>query len=73
MLPFHYLAAYVQSHLTNVGERMKNRNDEGATAVEYGLLVSLVAVVIIIGATTFGAKISDLFTAVAGKIKLPTP
>ncbi|WP_250004459.1 Flp family type IVb pilin [Actinoplanes sp. M2I2] len=71
MLPFHYIAAYAQSHFTAVKERMSR--DEGATAVEYGLLVSLVAVVIIVGATTFGAKISELFTAVAGKIKVPTP
>ncbi|WP_249999389.1 Flp family type IVb pilin [Actinoplanes sp. M2I2] len=60
-----YIAAYVQARLA--------RDDEGATAVEYGLLVSLVAVVIIVGATVFGQQISDLFGAVAGKIKLPTP
>ena len=62
---FRYLAALLQS-------RLPARNDEGATAVEYGLLVSLVAVVIIVGATTFGQQISDLFGAVAGKIKLPS-
>ncbi|MCO8270455.1 Flp family type IVb pilin [Actinoplanes sp. TRM 88003] len=60
----NHIAAYIQAILT--------RDDEGATAVEYGLLVSLVAVVIIVGATTFGQQISDLFGAVAGKIKLPT-
>ncbi|MCO8269832.1 Flp family type IVb pilin [Actinoplanes sp. TRM 88003] len=71
MLAFHYVAAYVQSHLTAAGERIAKKGDEGATAVEYGLLVSLVAVVIIVGATTFGKQISDLFAAVAGKIKMP--
>ena len=60
------IAAYIQAVLTRT-------DDEGATAVEYGLLVSLVAVVIIVGATVFGQQISDLFGAVAGKIKLPTP
>ena len=71
MLAFHYVAAYVQSHLTATKDRITAKGDEGATAVEYGLLVSLVAVVIIVGATTFGAQISALFTAVAGKIKMP--
>nr|WP_221374221.1 Flp family type IVb pilin [Actinoplanes polyasparticus] len=61
---FHNLAARLQS-------RRPWADDEGATAVEYGLLVSLVAVVIIVGATTFGQQISDLFGAVAGKIKMP--
>jgi pilus assembly protein Flp/PilA len=61
---FQYLAALLQS-------RLPAMDDEGATAVEYGLLVSLVAVVIIVGATTFGQQISDLFAAVAGKIKMP--
>ncbi|MCM4077851.1 Flp family type IVb pilin [Paractinoplanes hotanensis] len=71
MLPFHYVAAYLQSRLTSAGERLAKKGDEGATAVEYGLLISLVAVVIIVGATTFGNQISALFTAVAGKIKMP--
>lgn len=70
MLPIHYLAAYVQSHLTAVKDRMKD--EEGATAVEYGLLVSLIAIVIIVGATAFGSKINLLFTKVADKIVLPT-
>ncbi|MCM4076368.1 Flp family type IVb pilin [Paractinoplanes hotanensis] len=61
---FHYLTAWLQSHLPA-------KDEEGATAVEYGLLVSLVAVVIIVGATVFGQQISDLFGAVAGKIKMP--
>ncbi|WP_250031192.1 Flp family type IVb pilin [Paractinoplanes maris] len=59
----NFIAAYIQARLT--------RNDEGATAVEYGLLVSLIALVIIIGAAAFGDKLRDLFTAVEGKIHVP--
>jgi len=45
--------------------------DEGATAVEYGLMVALIAVVIIAGVSLLGNKLLALFNGVAGK--LPTP
>ena len=46
-----------------------HRDEErGASAVEYGLLVALIAVVMAVGATLFGTALSDLFTSVAGQI-----
>jgi pilus assembly protein Flp/PilA len=43
------------------------RNDEeGATAVEYGLMVSLIAVAIIAAVTLIGGNLSALFNGVAG-------
>jgi pilus assembly protein Flp/PilA len=43
------------------------RNDEeGATAVEYGLMVSLIAVAIIAAVTLIGGNLSTLFSGVAG-------
>ena len=42
--------------------------DEGATAVEYGLMVSLIAVVIIAAVTALGVNLSNIFTTVAGAI-----
>ena len=44
------------------------REEKGATAVEYGLMVALIAVVIIVGVTALGGKLSALFTSVAGKL-----
>ena len=38
------------------------RKENGATAVEYGLLVGLIAVVIIVAVTALGGKLNDLFT-----------
>jgi pilus assembly protein Flp/PilA len=46
------------------------RDEEGASAIEYALLVGLIALAIIAGATTLGTKISGMFTTAAGK--LPT-
>ncbi len=47
------------------------QNEEGATAVEYGLMVSLIAVVIIAGVTALGGNLLGLFNGVAGEITAP--
>ena len=45
------------------------RDDErGASAVEYGLLVALIAVVMAVGAAVFGTELDALFDTVAGQI-----
>ena len=49
-------------------QRLEGRNDRGATAVEYGLLVGLIAVVIIVGVTLLGTKLLALFNSIAGKL-----
>ena len=44
------------------------KDEEGATAVEYGLLVALIAVVIIAAVTTLGGKVNNAFNKVAGNL-----
>ena len=44
-------------------------NDSGATAIEYGLIAALIAVVIISAVTAVGTALSTTFTTVSGKIK----
>ena len=41
------------------------RNDRGATAVEYGLMVALIAIVIIVAVSLLGSNLSALFNNVA--------
>jgi len=45
-------------------ERIKNffKDESGASAVEYGLLVSLIAVAIIVAVTSLGGSINTKFT-----------
>jgi pilus assembly protein Flp/PilA len=43
-------------------------DEEGATMVEYGLLIALIALVAIVGVRTLGTNISSLFTTVAGSV-----
>jgi pilus assembly protein Flp/PilA len=45
------------------------KNESGATAIEYGLIASLIAVVIIGAATTLGTKLSNTFTAVSNQLR----
>ena len=43
-------------------------DESGATAIEYALLASLIAVAIIGAATTLGTKIGSTLNTVAGKL-----
>lgn len=44
------------------------RDEEGATMVEYGLLVALIAMVALAAVTTLGGNLSTLFNNVAGSV-----
>ena len=44
------------------------RDESGATAIEYGLIAALIAVVIITALTTIGTKLSATFTSVSNKL-----
>ena len=46
----------------------RTQNERGATAVEYGLLIALIAAVIITAVTLLGTNLTTLFTSVAGKV-----
>lgn len=42
--------------------------EKGATAVEYGLMVALIAIVIIAAVTLLGNKLNGLFNTVASSV-----
>ena len=42
------------------------QEEEGATAIEYGLLAALIAVAIIVGATALGTNLNAIFNRIAG-------
>ncbi len=45
------------------------RKEEGVTAIEYGLIAALIAVVIIVGATAVGVNLNAMFNSIAGYLK----
>ena len=44
------------------------RSEKGATAVEYGLMVALIAIVIIAAVALVGTGLRDLFTTVSDSL-----
>jgi len=44
------------------------RNDEGVTAIEYGMIAALIAVVIITAITAVGTKLLSVFTKISASI-----
>ncbi|MCW2812300.1 MAG: hypothetical protein JWP61_2758 [Friedmanniella sp.] len=48
--------------------RLAEKKERGATAVEYGLLVGLIAVVIIVAVRLLGNNLLALFNNIAGQI-----
>ncbi len=45
------------------------RNENGATAIEYGLIAALIAVAIIGGVTAVGTQLSTTFTNISSNLK----
>jgi pilus assembly protein Flp/PilA len=43
-------------------------DEQGATAIEYGLLAALISVVIIAAVTTLGTNLKGIFTTIATKL-----
>ena len=44
------------------------KSEKGATAIEYGLIAALVAVVIITAVTALGTKLSGVFNSVSSSL-----
>lgn len=44
------------------------RDEKGATATEYGLLVGLIALIIVGAVTAFGGNLSDFFDGLADTV-----
>lgn len=56
--------------LTSLYARMRNwvESDEGATALEYGVLVALIALVIVAGVGLFGTALDAFFAGIAARV-----
>jgi pilus assembly protein Flp/PilA len=66
---------HVYATLQTLGFRIKNRlqrDETGATAVEYGIMVGLIAVVIIVAVTLLGTELKAMFVGVTDKLTPPT-
>lgn len=59
MPKLYILAAYLRARFSR---------DEGATAVEYGLLVAMIALIMMVGAKLFGQRLDDFFDFMITKL-----
>ena len=53
----------MQNYLNRTSEFLKS--EEGASAAEYGLLLGLIALVILVGVSAFGMNLSNLYDSIA--------
>jgi pilus assembly protein Flp/PilA len=53
---------------SNISARVR-REEKGATAVEYGIMVALIAVVVIAAVTLLGGNLSTTFNQVGCQVK----
>jgi pilus assembly protein Flp/PilA len=53
--------------MTNLFKRFV-KDESGATAIEYGLIAALIAVVVIAGATAVGTQLNALFTRISVRL-----
>jgi pilus assembly protein Flp/PilA len=53
--------------LAGIVRRLKN-DEDGATMVEYGLLVALIAMVALAGVSALGINLQTLFSTTAGAV-----
>lgn len=58
----------MRSFFSTIANRLR-RDQRGATAVEYGIMVSLIAVVIIVAVTMLGGNLKSTFDNVACSVK----
>ena len=47
------------------------RDEDGAAAIEYGLIAALIAIAIIVGATLLGTSLNGLFTRLGNCMATP--
>lgn len=66
-----HLIATIQTMFLGAKERLSNE-EKGATMVEYGLMVALIAIVAIVGVTTVGDNLLALFEDVAAELPSAT-
>ena len=66
----YYAFASMQAFFST---RLDSRKDRGATAVEYGLMVGLIAVVIIAAVVLLGGTLEDVFDSTNTQISEKVP
>ncbi|CAM3820333.1 Flp family type IVb pilin [Polynucleobacter arcticus] len=57
----------IKSHFRNIYSKLAG-NEKGVSAIEYGLIAGLVALVIITAVTTLGTNLNGIFSRIATSV-----
>jgi pilus assembly protein Flp/PilA len=66
------LVGLVEAMGSWLAARLNVRNDRGASAVEYAIMVAMIAAVIILAVVFLGQKTSDTFSCTASSLQTKT-
>lgn len=55
----------------HISQWLRLDNEDGVTAIEYGLIAALVGLAIIVGVGLLGTNLGALFTNIAGNLVAP--
>jgi len=66
------ITAHILTTLHVLGAKLR-REEKGATAVEYGIMVALIAVAIVVTVGFLGTSLDDLFASVETTVDNATP
>ena len=68
------LSLIASLHVLGIKAKERFLSDEkGATAVEYGIMVALIAVAIIVAVSLLGTNLTSMFNNVAGQVPTANP
>jgi pilus assembly protein Flp/PilA len=58
----------IRDFISNLLARMRSEDEEGQTLVEYGLLLALIAIIVIVALLFLGPIVSQIFSNVATQL-----
>ena len=58
----------VQIYISNFLAKFRSDDEEGQTLVEYGLLLALIAIIVIVALLFLGPLVSDIFSNVGNQL-----
>jgi pilus assembly protein Flp/PilA len=64
----HMKKLAMKAHIAMIQKKSELTSDRGATAVEYGLIVALIAVVIIVAVALLGTRLNNTFNTIASSV-----
>jgi pilus assembly protein Flp/PilA len=63
------MLSFVTTYATNLLARFRSDDEEGQTLVEYGLLLALIAIIVIVALLFLGPLVSGIFQNVGSNLQ----